>query len=337
MSKTDQSIENGGNAGDKPPLVDIVKLRPAEDPMNYWLLPWINKRIRERRPVNIVFTGETGSGKSYQAMSLAAKVDPDFSVDRIVFDIASFLHILNERPPPGSVIIYDEAGVELGNKDYRSEQTILFSKTAQTMRYRGIIIFYTIPRRSFLDNTTRQLVQLMLETTMERGVSKMLLIKPSSNRNDNDPWYQYPSRVMTTSDYHTYRVEYRTVRIEMPPKKIYIPYEKKKDEFLTPFYQESERKILERASESVSKGQEKGVRLECQNCGYVFQYTKASWDVKCPRCKSKIDIEPSLRPFIGVIHAPLVYNGTGASTVNEQDSGSGDADNEEDVGASSEQ
>ena len=292
-------------------LVDVVKLSQqfsmGSVNSGSWLVSWIRQRIKVTRPANIVFVGETGSSKSYSAMSLASVIDPNFDVDkRVVFDIKSFLHIINERPPPGSVIMYDEAGVDLGNKDYHAEQVILFGKTAQTMRYRGILVFYTIPKRSFLDNTTRQLIQMMLEATGERGVFKMFLIKPSSDRNDNKAWYKYPTETIT-QNYHTYTVRHETVRFAMPPKRLYIPYEIKKDMFLTPFFEETEKRLSTKVGHDGKQTLEFGVHLECKSCGYGFQYKKSSWTVKCPRCGVPMAIDPELKPFVGISHAPLVY------------------------------
>ena len=275
-----------------------------------WLLNWVYSRREEQRPINIVFVGETGSGKSYSAMSLAEKVDPNFSTDNVVFTIEQFMAKLNSRPPAGTVIVFDEAGLEISSKEWRDMQIIIFGKTAQSMRYRGIMVFYTVPRLPFIDSTTRQLIQLLLESTSERGAMKPFLIRPSSDRNDNRPWYVYPKMTITDKDERTLTYEYRSVVFPMPPKSVYVPYEAKKDEYLTGVFtgmEESLRKMREaKEGELVSVEQyEMGVQLTCNHCGYTYNYKKPSWDVKCPRCKKMIDIPANLKPYVGIMHPPL--------------------------------
>ncbi|MHB1470090.1 MAG: hypothetical protein ACYCSA_00950 [Thermoplasmataceae archaeon] len=44
-----------------------------------WILQYIHKRIEENRNFIAIFTGDTGSGKSYSAIRLAEMVDTTFS------------------------------------------------------------------------------------------------------------------------------------------------------------------------------------------------------------------------------------------------------------------
>ena len=281
-----------------------------------WILNWIYSRREQQRPINLVFVGETGSGKSYSALSLAEKVDPNFSTDNIVFTIEQFMAKLNSRPPAGTVIVFDEAGLEISNKEWHDMQIIIFGKTAQSMRYRGIMVFYTVPRLPFIDSTTRQLIQLLLESTGERGTMKPFLIRPSSDRNDNRPWYVYPKVTITDSDERTLTYEYRATVFPMPPKNLYVPYEAKKDEYLTGVFtgmEDSLKKMREAKEEKqvTVEQYETGVQLTCNHCGYTYNYKKPSWDVKCPRCKKVITIPENLKPYVGTVHPPLSAAGTG--------------------------
>lgn len=298
-----------------------------------WILNWIYSRREEQRPINLVFVGETGSGKSFSALSLAEKVDPNFSVDNVVFTIEQFMAKLNSRPPAGTVIVFDEAGLEISNKEWHDMQIIIFGKTAQSMRYRGIMVFYTVPRLPFIDSTTRQLIQLLLESTGERGTMKPFLIRPSSDRNDNRPWYVYPKMTITDKDERTLMYEYRAMVFPMPPKSLYVPYEAKKDEYLTGVFtgmEESLRKMREAKEErTVTVEQyEMGVQLTCNHCGYTYNYKKPSWDVKCPRCKKNISIPENLKPYVGILHPPLSAVGSGQEEKTEGTGEQGDESEE---------
>ncbi len=299
------------NKRGKRPLVESVSLNPIFDngaiqQERGFLESWALKRNRNNRPVNIVFTGEGGSGKSYSAIRLALNLDPNFSLRNIVFDTKAFLNRLNSNLPPGSVIVYEEAGNGLNAKRWHDEQVIIFGETAETMRYRGYMVFFTVPRLPFIDSTTRQLVQMLLESTSTKGRARMLFITPSADRNDNKPWYQYP-KYQKYENYRMVTYEHRYVNFAVLPRRIAIPYEEKKDRILSMRYRESEKILLESEKDSMNFVREKGIRLTCKACSYQFQYTKAAWKVKCPRCSNPIDIPPGLKPFVGTEHDPLVY------------------------------
>lgn len=40
-----------------------------------------------------IITGEIGSGKSYSALSLAEKIDPELSIDKVVFTVEEFMNL----------------------------------------------------------------------------------------------------------------------------------------------------------------------------------------------------------------------------------------------------
>ncbi len=297
-------------------LVDSVNLNPLFTPPEAansklgFLENWALTRNRDSRPVNIVFTGEGGSGKSHSSIRLALNIDPNFSLKNIVFDTKSFLNRLNANLPPGSVIVYEEAGNGLNAKRWQDEQVIIFGETAETMRYRGYMIFFTVPRLPFIDSTTRQLVQMLLESTSTKGRMKMLFITPSSDRNDNKPWYQYP-RYQKYENYRMVTYEHRYVQFAKLPRRIYIPYEQKKDRILSMRYRQSEETLLESEKPMMDTSKERGIRLSCSNCNYTFQYTKPSWKVKCPRCSMPLTIPQTLLPFVGIEHDPIVYAPSG--------------------------
>ena len=83
-----------------------------------WLKQYIKYKLKRNQSILALWVGETGSGKSLSAISTAIRIDPTFNVDRIVFDTKSFLHLINSGLPKGSVVIYDDAGIGISNKDW---------------------------------------------------------------------------------------------------------------------------------------------------------------------------------------------------------------------------
>lgn len=306
----------------------VVMPKKTDGAMFPWLVNYCRKRIKAVRPLNLVFTGETGSGKSYSAIRLASVLDPTFSEDHIVFDIESFLGLLEQRPrlPPGSVIMYDEAGVTANSRKYRDTMNIIFSGEAQSMRYRNYPVFYTVPKLSFIDSQVRGLVQMILESTSTRGKMKPLFILDNPDRNDPKPFYKYPSFIRTRN-FRQEKVVVSRVTFQLPPKYIYMPYEKKKDEFLSNLRTANLEKIdalkeknsgrkasareadedKEEHEEPRKKDMELGVKMICGSCKYIWQYTKPAWKVNCPRCHAKLEVPEQLKKYTGIQHVPLTY------------------------------
>ena len=59
-----------------------------------WLIPWVKRRIKQNRNLIGIFVGDTGSGKSLSSISLAEQIDPDFSVERIVFTVQELITLV---------------------------------------------------------------------------------------------------------------------------------------------------------------------------------------------------------------------------------------------------
>ncbi|PYB68147.1 hypothetical protein DMB44_05350 [Thermoplasma sp. Kam2015] len=209
-----------------------------------WILRWIHQRRIEKRPINVVFIGQPGSGKSYGALSLAYLVDRNFTVDNVVFSIPEFLKILNSRPPPGTVIVFDEAGQGIDSQEWQSKELILFGKVSETMRYRNLIVFYTVPSLPSITKRSRELIQLVLEATRVRGTFKPFLLSPSPDKNDPRSWFKYPVIVRHYREGIVKEIKKRIV-LPMPPAYLSSAYEAKKDAYLTPFYERIEQVAAE--------------------------------------------------------------------------------------------
>ena len=77
------------------------------------------------------FPGETGSGKSLSSIRLAERVDPNFNVDRIVFTVQDFLALVNSGLPPGSVIVFDDAGLGINARLWQEMNARVFGMLTQ--------------------------------------------------------------------------------------------------------------------------------------------------------------------------------------------------------------
>ena len=109
-----------------------------------------------------IICGETGSGKSYSALTLASEIGKV----HLVFTPFEFLSLINStRINKGDVIIFDEAGVGLSSREWYSIQNKLLGTILQTFRNMNVAVIFTCPNLSFVDVQARKLFHSYLETS----------------------------------------------------------------------------------------------------------------------------------------------------------------------------
>jgi hypothetical protein len=123
----------------------------------------IKKRISENKNFLGIFSGSTGSGKTWAAMRFAEMLDksfldPGIGINRIIFKSQDFLKLINTELPNGSVIIWDECGIDQGNRTWQSFMNKTINWVLQSFRYKNIIVLFTTPYSDFLDAGTRKLI-----------------------------------------------------------------------------------------------------------------------------------------------------------------------------------
>lgn len=128
-------------------------------------------RIKTRLLVNnqnwlSICCGDTGSGKSYSAMTMAKAISPRFNVNNVVFTPEDFLKRITDRANlrKGDVIIFDEAGVGMSARDWYSIQNKLLGNVLQTFRILNIGVIFTTPNLGFIDLQARKLFHNYFET-----------------------------------------------------------------------------------------------------------------------------------------------------------------------------
>jgi len=95
-----------------------------------------------------IIDGREGSGKSVLAQQLASYLDPNFTLDNIVFTSTDFIaKIKDPKVKKGSCIILDEAFNAINSRASMSEVNKSMGAVATEMRQEEFIYFY---RASFL-------------------------------------------------------------------------------------------------------------------------------------------------------------------------------------------
>lgn len=196
-------------------IIDRIKLRLHKKNKNFVL----------------AIVGECGSGKSWTALNLAEKIDPDFNAKKqVVFTARQFLDLVNKGElKKGQVIIFDEAGVDYDSREWFSVMNKMLNHFLQTWRHRNLCLILTTPLIKFIDSNARPLLNAYLEMRSIDRVKKQSM----------GVWYNLSINYRTGK---VYAVRPRrkiglvpsmikTVRIGLPSLKTRRAYEKIADEF----------------------------------------------------------------------------------------------------------
>ena len=207
-------------------LTETVNMTETEDEgskeESIWLIPHLLKQIKENRNANLVFTGTTGSGKSWSAISLAQQIDPNFTVDRIVFTTLDFMRLVNSNLPKGSAIIYDDAGLGIPAREWQSDSAKIMGLTFQGFRYKNLISMITVPFLDFIEKQSRKLIHINFEATATQGLMKPLFpFHPI--RGEDRLGFKFP-----VISYHGELIQINLQRFTRPSEDIIEKYEEKK-------------------------------------------------------------------------------------------------------------
>lgn len=209
---------------------------------NFSWIRYIKQRIEKNKNFLCTITGPTGSGKSWTAMSIAEMLNEDFSVERIIFKGKDLLKQINSKEfdnKKGVVFIWDEAGVDLSNRDWQSLANKMLNFLLQTFRHRCFILFFTVPYADFLDVATRKLFHADFETVSINRRKKTVKIKPKLLQYNSNlkKWYRKYLRVIRRGIGIT---KIKRWSVPKPSDEIIEEYEKKKNLFTSQLNKEIE-------------------------------------------------------------------------------------------------
>ena len=85
-----------------------------------------HRRIHKNMNAIALFRGSDRFREILCTQRLAERIDPNFSVDRIVFTLKDFVHLMNPELPKGSVIVFDDAGLGINSREWQSLPSKIF-------------------------------------------------------------------------------------------------------------------------------------------------------------------------------------------------------------------
>lgn len=111
----------------------------------------VKKRVLKKdRDFVAVIDGEEGVGKSVLAQQIALYLDPEFNIDKIVFNSDDFLRLIKDpKTKKGSCIVLDEAFSAANNRASLTEVNRSMIGVATEMRQKNLFILMVLP--SFFD------------------------------------------------------------------------------------------------------------------------------------------------------------------------------------------
>ena len=198
---------------------------------------FIKKRKDENRNFLGFFTGETGSSKSWSSMTLATKLDPEFSVDQVCFTILELMERINDCNNPETVLgkkkykvlMLEETQTSLSNKEWQSKINKLFNYVASTFRNQNIILLFNAPYMNSVDSGVLKLMHAMFECrgwSKSTGISTVRAKILQYNARKNK-FYEHSLHVIRDKKV----VKMMFLHLKAPPKQLIKEYELKKTNF----------------------------------------------------------------------------------------------------------
>lgn len=140
----------------------------------------LKNRLNHGKNLVILIVGKVGTGKSYAALRLGERIDPNFSVEHVKFTVDDFLKLLNKRTEsgadylkPGSCIVFDEAGIAAGARNFQSVFNKAMSYVFQIFRHRRLAIILTVPHEKMVDLHLRASTDYRIEMlSVDRRIGK---------------------------------------------------------------------------------------------------------------------------------------------------------------------
>jgi len=213
-----------------------MAIKDIKDFNTHCLLKYIENRIyKENKNLMVVIVGECGSGKSYAGLSIAEQLDPNFSVNNVAFSPEEFMDLVHSSDlPRGSVILMDEFGVSMDSRKWHSVGNKLLSYVLETFRYKGYVVFFTVPDVAFIDTNARRLVHAQFKTNGILVKENVCRIRPYFTQNDVLEGNCYRKFLNVSVDGHRKTID--EIRVPLPSVKLRHEYEAKKQIYANQLY-----------------------------------------------------------------------------------------------------
>lgn len=198
---------------------------------------WLQSRlITNNKNVLGAELGPTGSGKSYRDLRKVEiwyndYLKKPFPHNNICFGVADLMkRITSGELERGDILIFEEAGANLGSLDFQNKVSKMFTYVLQSFRSMNIGIFFNLPYLSMLNKQARMLLHYSFESAgidFEKGLNKCRPFFHQVNQGTGKIYKKYP-RASVGGITRTFK----RMSFSMPSAELISAYEKKKVRYL---------------------------------------------------------------------------------------------------------
>ena len=200
-----------------------------------------NRLISRNQNLLLAITGGTGSGKSYACLRIAELwykeyFKQDFPKEHICFTIEQVMRVLSQKEKKlrkGDLIIFEEAGVNMGSLDFQNKISKMFTYVLQSFRSMNVGILMNLPVLTMLNKSARLLLHSHMITAGIDYENKMCKLKPFFNQLNQQTgkiYSKYLKVKVGTSILKVQRFNYA-----LPSKELVKEYETMKLKFVSDF------------------------------------------------------------------------------------------------------
>ncbi len=213
-------------------------------PQVYTWVKYIHQRIDNNKNFICLISGATGSGKTWVGLSMGELLDPEFGIDRVIFKGSELMDLINSGElKSGSVILWDEAGIDLSSRSWQSMMNKMLNFLLQTFRHKNLVLIMTAPYGDFIDVASRKLFHAEFETVAINKRKKTCAIKPLllQYNSSNKKWYRKYLQVIKKG---IGQIKIKRWNVPKPSDELIEVYEKKKNEFTDSLNKEIGRSLV---------------------------------------------------------------------------------------------
>lgn len=256
----------------------------VEGERDYSIVRYVHRRIRNNKNFLTTITGPTGSGKSWSALSIAELLDPNFTVNQIIFKGKDLMKLINSgKLKSGSVIIWDEAGIDLSNRNWQSVTNKMLNALLQTFRHKNFILIFTVPYHDFIDASSKKLFHADFETQRINKDKQEVIIKPKLLQYNPNlrKWYRKYLKVQVNGSI----IKIKRWAVPKPSDTLIKDYEAMKNKFTENLNIEIGKELDKLEGDDSSPNDQHGTQMICSKCEYTWMYKgRLGPQIHCPSC-----------------------------------------------------
>jgi len=210
-------------------MKNLIKHKEGESSM----ITWTKKRIKNNLNFLPIWTGATGIGKTWSAISFSYDLDSNFNAEKqIVFSFKALMELITSdwfKNLKMKIVIFDEPQTQISNKDWQSRTNKMFNFVLSTFRHENIILNFCTPYRDFLDSASMKLVHCEFECQGVNRKKQLSHIRPKLLQYNPTlkKFYRHSLHVIRNRKVHKMKDWF----VKKPPKHLTDVFEARKTEF----------------------------------------------------------------------------------------------------------